>query len=408
MKPGRILAAAGALSLVALGAGTMVAHAANNISVQFDAPAPNFEFTSPSTDLRGHYSVPNGTTISDLTVTVKTPDGQTVSQPFSPSCPPCSFEWVPPAWARNGAYTATAVANGQTNDIFNPQPVSGTASVSFYVSAPPQTPSGVKTSADDSARSVTVSWNANPEPDLVMYVIGRYYGTSSSAKAFFVDPSQTSFLDKLGSSPAGSYRYDVYAVRSAAKSSEKPIPSNSAGTSTASVRSAPSTTNTTTGGSGGNTSTTVSPSGSGSSSSSSSSSSSGSALAQKGKVDLSGFGNLLAQSGGLPARSASPPGTLEPDPGFDQTLPYGSRPPAQSGSDNNNTAALGAPDSQRLTSSKERPTSLLFLAAGLLATVLLMHLLWVKSEVDRTPLDPLPAPTPRPQPKTRRREPRLP
>jgi len=277
--------------------------------------------------------------------------------------------------------------------------VQATANVPFYVSAPPQTPSGVKTSVDDSQRSITVSWNANPEPDLVMYVVGRYYGTSTGGKAFFVDASQTSYVDNLGTNPAGSYRYDVYAVRKAAKSSEQSIPSKAAGTSTASVRSAPPTTNTTTGPGGGTTATTASPSGSGSSSSS------GPALAQHG-TNVSGFGNLLSQSGGLPSRSASPPATLEPDPGFDQTLPYGARPPAQTGNDNNSTA-LGAPDSQRLASSKERPTSLLFLAAGLLATVLLMHLLWVKSEVDRAPLDPLPAPSPRPQPKIRR-EPRLP
>jgi hypothetical protein len=404
MKPGRILAAAGALSLVALGAGTMGAHAASDITAQFNAPANNYEFTSPSTDLSGAYSMPNGGTMNNVTVSVKTPDGQTVEQTYKSPPTNGTFEWTPAAWTRNGAYSATVVANGRTSDIFNPQNVSANDTVLFYVSAPPRTPTGVKTSVDDSARSVTVSWNANPEPDLVMYAVGRYYGTSGAGKAFFVDASQTSYVDKLGTLPAGSYRYDVYAVRKPAKSSEQAIPSNSAGSSTASVRSAPPTTNTTAGGGGGTTATTASPSGSGSGSSSSSSSPS---LAQKGKVDLSGFGNLLAQSGGLPSRAASPPATLEPDPGYDQTLPYGARPPAQSGHDNNSTA-LGAPDSQRLTSSKERPTSLLFLAAGLLATVLLMHLLWVKSEVDRTPLDPLPAPTPRPQPRTRRREPRLP
>jgi len=401
MKPGRILAAAGALSLVALGAGTMGAHAASDITVQFDAPAPNFEFTSPTTDLRGHYSMPNGGNVTDVTVTVKTPDGQNVVQTFSSPPPNGNFEWTPPAWRRNGSYTATVVANGKTSSVFNSQNVQATANVPFFVSAPPLTPSGVSTSVDDSARSITVSWDANPEPDLVMYVVGRYYGTSTGGKAFFVDAGQTSYTDKLGTSPAGSYRYDVYAVRKAAKSSEQSIPSKAAGTSTASVRSAPPTTNTTTGGGGGTTATTVSPSGSGSSSSSSSS---GPTLAQRGN-NVSGFGNLLSQSGGLPSRSASPPATLEPDPGFDQTLPYGARPPARTNDDN--STALGAPDSQRLTSSKERPTSLLFLAAGLLATVLLMHLLWVKSEVDRAPLDPLPAPTPRPQPKIRR-EPRLP
>src|SRR5258708_24958164 len=98
----------------------MVAQAANDITVQFDAPSSNFEFTSPTTDLRGHFSMPNGGTITDVTVTVKTPDGQTVGQTFtSPS--DTHFEWIPTAWRRNGAYTATPVPHGRNSDFFNPQ-----------------------------------------------------------------------------------------------------------------------------------------------------------------------------------------------------------------------------------------------------------------------------------------------
>src|SRR5258708_35661586 len=101
----------------------MVAQAANDITVQFDAPSSNFEFTSPTTDLRGHFSMPNGGTITDVTVTVKTPDGQTVGQTFtSPS--DTHFEWIPTAWRRNGAYTATAVANRRTTGLLNPHNVS--------------------------------------------------------------------------------------------------------------------------------------------------------------------------------------------------------------------------------------------------------------------------------------------
>jgi hypothetical protein len=396
MKP-RILAIAGALSLVCLGAGTVMARAANEIVGQFDAPANNVEFATPSTGLRGHFSMPSGGTVTDITVSVHTPDGTNVGQSFNqPSNG--SFDWTPPAWRYNGAYTATAVGNGRTSDFLNPQDVSTQTQVNFFVSAPPQIPSGVTAKVDDSTRSVTVSWKPNPEPDLQFYAVGRYLGTSTSGTASYFSPSQTSFVDKLGSSPAGQYHYDVYAVRAPAKpSSEKPLASTAPGSATATVRSAPPTTSTSaepsTGG-GGSTATTG-PSGSGASG--------GSNLAQRGKVDLSGFGSLLSQGGGLPAqRSSSPPVTLEPDPGFDSSLPYGARPATPQPRDN--PTALGAPEGQPLSSSKERPTSLLFLAAGLLATVLLMHLLWVKSEVDRSPLDPLPAPVPR----RPRHEPRLP
>jgi len=107
---------------------------------------------------------------------------------------------------------------------------------------------------------------------------------------------------------------------------------------------------------------------------------------------------LLDSKTQLPASSTpSASGGGVPDPGFNQSLPYGSQAKPNGGT--GNSAALGAPDT-RLATSKERPTSLLFMAAGLLATVLLMHVLWVKSEVDRVALDPLPA--------RAREEPRLP
>ena len=69
-------------------------------------------------------------------------------------------------------------------------------------------------------------------------------------------------------------------------------------------------------------------------------------IAQRGSVDLSGFGNLLAQGGGLPSRASSTPPPTEPDPGFDESLPYGARPSAPAPS--NNDTALGTPSTQRL------------------------------------------------------------
>jgi hypothetical protein len=401
MKPGRILAVLGALSLVCLGAGTVTARAANEIVGQFDAPVSGVEFATSATDLRGHFTMPNGGTVTDITVSVHTPDGTNVGQSFNqPSNG--SFEWIPPAWRWNGAYTATAVGNGRTSDFINPQNVSTQTQVTFYVSAPPQTPSGVTAQVDDAQRMVTVSWRANPEPDIQFYAIGRYLGSSSTGTAFYVDATTTSYVDKLGTEPAGAYHYDIYAVRAPAKpKSEKSIASKSAGTANATVRSSPPTTSTSTPstpGGGGTAPTTGSPGSAGSGGAA------GSNTAQRGKVDVSGFGSLLGHSSGLPAtRSSSPPVTLEPDAGFDSSLPYGARPKTATPQPNDNTA-LGSSDAQPLSSSKERPTSLLFLAAGLLATVLLMHLLWVKSEVDRSPLDPLPAPMPR----RARHEPRLP
>jgi hypothetical protein len=76
---------------------------------------------------------------------------------------------------------------------------------------------------------------------------------------------------------------------------------------------------------------------------------------------------------------------VSPDSGYAEDLPFngsgdGAKASAHSGDDS--VAALGG---QRLASSKDesRPTSLLFLAAGLLATVVLMHLLWLRDEVNR-------------------------
>jgi len=105
-------------------------------------------------------------------------------------------------------------------------------------------------------------------------------------------------------------------------------------------------------------------------------------ITRSGTIDMSGFGQILGQTR---APTAAP--TPEPDPGFDATLPF----QPKSGDD-----AEAGPDQQaagsdiHATDSSDLHRSLSFLAAGFLATALFMHVLWLKGEVDRVPLEALP------------------
>src|SRR5207248_650452 len=72
------------------------------------------------------------------------------------------------AW--NGPYKVTAVATeSDSNNPNNTSPYQGPRSdpVNFAEGMPPQAPSAVSAAKDSDGSAVTVSWQANPEPDIV-------------------------------------------------------------------------------------------------------------------------------------------------------------------------------------------------------------------------------------------------
>ena len=110
--------------------------------------------------------------------------------------------------ASNGEYvvTATAIANGGADAVTTSRVI---------VDNPAATPSGL--AATMNAKGVTLSWDANPEPDLLGYEVER------GVEGDFVTlghTTDTSVVDPVG---PGTYSYRVTAIRSsAARSAGRP------------------------------------------------------------------------------------------------------------------------------------------------------------------------------------------
>jgi hypothetical protein len=342
------------------------------------ADAPTVTFSTPSEGqsvteqvvVHGDGHMPdNGDTVTGFTVRLDSGAGHDVGPvAFTGS----AFHWTPDVpW--NGVYTAVARATGTDGPFdFNGPETGPPASVTFKVERLPVAPSGVSTSVDEQKRVVTISWNANPEPDILGYLVFR------GGKGIAYVPETTKYQDALKDLPAGEYEYQVYAVREDANPDDKQTLTSAPTRTTANVKSAPTVAL-----SGSSTATTTPRSTSGSSGSSGSGNrppSSG------GRVNLSGYSNLLPDRSELPLAPSSR--TTEADDGFSEDLPFAAGSPRTS-------IVSGEAAAEQLNgdpvsaSGDSRPESLLFLAAGLLVTVILMHVLWIKSEVDRVPLEPL-------------------
>ena len=286
----------------------------------------------------------------------------------------------------NGEYRVTAKAFGvDRTDPPTAAPEEATHSWSFFVAVPPEVPTGVSALANGETRKATVSWKANPEPDVLYYGVLRTYGKGEPEAVGAVTavhgddaPSTYKFVDDLSGAPGGEYNYAVVAVRRGATPSEaddlfSPA-SNFVGVR---MRSNSTTTTTTagTGGSGG--------SGSGSTGGATAGTTrAGPTISRTGRANLSRF------EAGLPQRQRifipGDPG----DPGFDPNLPFDRNPDTEADSAEDVPADQAAIIRERpATATEDSRAALLFVAAGLLATVLLMHLLWLKGEVEKVPLE---------------------
>lgn len=101
--------------------------------------------------------------------------------------------------ARNGEYSirATGSATGGSSDD---------ASITVLVDNAPATPSGV--AASPQGEGISVTWNANPEPDIVGYRVERDSGSGFGTAG---TTDRTSFFDGVG---PGTHNYRVVALRS--------------------------------------------------------------------------------------------------------------------------------------------------------------------------------------------------
>ena len=397
----RFLAAGGAAVLLVLAGAGPAAAAPPQIS--FASPSANQRYSSAAANLDVTVTMGNGTLRGDVVVTWSGPAGAPVPAEYRHATgnnagtvqivrSNQSFPW-------NGAYAVTVRATGRAGGLFSNPDETHTATQPFVVDAPPAAPTGVTTAVDSGSRTVTVRWAPNTEAQLVGYEVQRQLGSAPWARVTVTDASTTGVVDEATADAGGTYRYRVVAFRHSADAGQL-LASGPSDNSNAKVPAPPVTTTTTTttttapsggGQSGTQRSTSRSGSGtsagtgtSGSAGSSSSGSSASSPLAGAGKVDLSGFSSLLEQ-----ARQAGqvPPGTTsttEPDTGFDEKLPFAARPgtdDAEADGGRDGEQALG--DSPASDDGTGRVQSLAFLAGGLLATVLVMHLLWVRGEIRR-------------------------
>ncbi|MDQ1375531.1 MAG: hypothetical protein QOJ09_2869, partial [Actinomycetota bacterium] len=359
------------------------------------AAGPGISWTSPaegasfggSPPISGQVEMGNNGCTDHVTLVISSAQGHPVPSQFDQNSgdrAPMAFNWQPPL-AYNGVYTVQATATGRAWPCQFNSTEQSTSSRTFKVEAPPATPAGIKAIVDQAKRTITISWTANGEPDVIGYGVYRKEGSQFVARKVV---TTTSYTDDLGSLPAGTYQYQVYAARPNADGSQaiaSASPAVTSGKVTTPPPSPPTSTTTpgasgSKGGTGGTTNTTAATTGT---------SANSPAIANRGKVDLSGFAALLPNGGAkLPAAHSTP----QPDGTYNETLPF----KANAGSDSSSPGkddSVSALGGQTLASSsgENRPTSLLFLAAGLLATVLLMHVLWLRDEVNRAPL---PAVTP--------------
>ncbi|MGH9164564.1 MAG: hypothetical protein ACRDZW_03485, partial [Acidimicrobiales bacterium] len=296
----------------------------------------------------------------------------------------------------NGRYTARITATGNDSLLNVGRDSTVSATRDFAVVAPPAAPRGVKTAVNADTRAVTITWTKNTEPDLLFYLVQRSKGGGEFVLSARTE--EATVVDPTPSEGGGEYTYQVVAVRKGATdgegvnsnpSSASPVtvPDPPAPPTTAPPPAAPGDTTPTTAATAGE----APPITSGGPSTTVTTLAAGNpgALTKSGTVDLSGLRKLQTQAT-RPPRVLTTPTT---DPGFTETLPFDTRPADSLATDGGSSVDETAIDDTELGSSDsnvERTRALAFLAAGLLATVLLMHLLWVKGEVARVPLEPLP------------------
>lgn len=317
-------------ALAAIGAATMavalspVVSAQTQALVRFVAPTPGLGqvLTVSNPTIHAFVSSVPGQT---LLVTVTGPANVTKEVIATSTCQEVN---EPVSLSHNGSYQV-AVTTDVPALIASGECQGGTAAPrQFFVAAPPRPPSGVK-AAMDPARTVTVSWDKNPEPDIVSYRVQRSVG----AGPFQQVGEMPGTLFKDGAvPPGGPLRYQVLAVRKGKTSQET-------------VVSAPSAAVTV----GGATAST----------------------ARRGSGNASGASKPVFSGPPQPAAEAGAAASVG---AFDERLPYKPGEEAE-------PTELGVNET-----SNSSHRSLAFVAGGLLALVTFLFLRCLRAEVGRQPL----------------------
>jgi hypothetical protein len=282
------------------------------------------------------------------TLTLKSLDDpnrpETVVGPEPVGGDPCVLvKFDVPRLAYNGRYQATIASEGALGSLGTADGqcagASDVSQVSFAV--PPVPPGGVKGSLVE--RSVLLRWDKNPEGDVRMYRVMRAKGNGP----FELLKDTDKLAMSINSNEGGDQRFAVVALRDGAKPGDPLLESPLSEAVSLTVPPPPAP------------------------------------PVVPGAVNRGGVRRPAT------GRSSSRPRTVTtPDTGFRQTLPFAEG-PAQI-EEGEEEAVPPAQSLEEIGVEEERTDNkrnLAVLAAGLLVTVLVMHLLWVKGEVDREPLE---------------------
>jgi hypothetical protein len=196
------------LSLVILSAAVPAAEAQRAITARLDGVSDG-SVVSGSVQLVGHGSSPAG--IRKLTLTI---DGETVAE-VTPNGvrqnAEVTFDWDTTVYvgsnqlSRNREYLVRVKAVSNTG-------AEEQAGATVVVDNPPAIPFGLIAAAEKD--EVTLSWESNPEPDIVGYRVERFFGNEYVEAALVEEPAFSE------SREPGRYSYRVVAIRSSQVSSE--------------------------------------------------------------------------------------------------------------------------------------------------------------------------------------------
>jgi hypothetical protein len=210
-----VLAAALGAGAVVVGAGPALA---GPPTINVSSPASGSVSSTASPQIGGTVSstAPGGVVSGSLALAVSSSAGHpgwNASVPSWCGQSGCSFTVsVNPGLAYNGQYQLTVSAQETDPPLGTTR--SSTWTGSFSLAVPPVSPrDGTATPASDGS-SVTLSWAANPEPDIVGYQVDRNPASPGNW------PQAVTATDLVDSavSPGHSYTYTVTAVRQGASS----------------------------------------------------------------------------------------------------------------------------------------------------------------------------------------------
>lgn len=246
--------------------------------VAFKAPAQDEVVKVSNTTIGADISSATGTLEGNITLIVDWTEGsqdQVAPRVVTANGQPSQSVSFPVTLPFNGSYVARIQATD--SGVVGSQ---ASAERRFFAAAPPAVPTGVR-AALGSAGSATVSWDRNPEPDIVGYRVERSAGDGPFSPVGTT--RETTLADRAP--PVGNGGYRVVALRRGARPGDE-------------VASAPSSRVTPGGGGAGK----------------------GGPPARLGKANLSKFDKLLAD-----AKAQGAPAGPEPteDGAFDPNLPFG-------------------------------------------------------------------------------------